>query len=357
MQGLYIASTHPRSGKTLVSCSLGVLLQREGFKLGYMKPIGEILKRVEAGNGDADALIVQEVLGQYAAPETLTPVMIPSWSELILTKNKDYAAERLAEVKNAYAEISKGKDIMLVSGTSSAPFSGSFAGLDSMTIVNELDLKVVLVERYDNGVNYDSILFMRKALEGRLVGVVLNDIPNEEIPAVENIMLPFLENSGVRVLGLVPHDSRLNSIRSMDLAYALGGRIVAGNCNASNIVEGFLIGTMQVESFMTHLRSHPGSAVIVGGDRADLQLAAIHGKAPCIVLTGNLGPHELVRTKAEQVGVPIIVTKEDSYQVARNMSRVLKGKKFHELAQIQAGVTVMSSSLRLGALMEEWLKK
>lgn len=355
MKGLYIASTHPRSGKTLVSCSLGVLLQRLGHKVGFMKPLGEMLKRVEAGNGDADALIVQEVLGQYVLPEVLTPVMLPSWSELILTKVENYAAERLEAVKKSYAEISAGKDLMILSGTSTAPFSGSFAGLDSMTLVRELDLKVVLVERYESGINFDSLLFMHKALEGRLVGCVLNDIPPNEIPAVENVMEPFLRDSGVTVLGLVPHDPRLNSIRCLDLAFSLGGRIVAGNRNASNLVEGFLIGTMQVENFMTHLRANPGSAVIVGGDRADLQLAALHGKCPCLILTGNLGPHELVRTKAEEAGVPVIVAKEDSYQVARSMSRILKGKKFHELAQIQAGVTIVNESLRLDLLLEKWL--
>lgn len=355
MQGLYIASTHPRSGKTMVSCSFGVLLQRLGYKVGFMKPIGEILKRVEAGNGDSDALIVQEVLGQYVLPEALTPVMIPSWSELILTQTEGYAGERLAEVKKSYAEISEGKDLMLLSGTSSAPFSGSFAGLDSMTLVKELDLKVVLVERFENGINFDSLLFMNKILEGRLVGCVINDIPPDELPAVESIMEPFLRGGGVEILGLVPHDPRLTSIRCLDLAFSLGGRIVAGNRSASNMVEGFLIGTMQVDSFMTHLRANPGCAVIVGGDRADLQLAALHGKCPCLILTGNLGPHELVRIKAEEAGVPVIVSKDDSYQVARSMASILRGKKFHELAQIQAGVAVVNESLRMDLLLAKWL--
>lgn len=355
MQGLYIASTHPRSGKTLISCSLGVLLQRRGYKVGYMKPIGESLKRVEAGNGDSDALIVQEVLGQDATPEVLTPLMIPSWSELILTKSEGYAEQQLEAVKKSYNKISEGKDFMLLSGTSSAPFSGSFAGLDSMTLVRELNLKVVLVDRYNGGINYDALLFMNRMFEGRLVGCVLNDVPENNIPAIENVMTPFLRDSGITMLGMVPHDARLNSIRAMDLAYNLDGRIVAGNRKASNLVESFLIGTMQVENFMTHLRSNPNSAVIVGGDRSDLQLAALHGKCPCLVLTGNMGPHELVRAKAEEVGIPIIVAKEGSYHVAQTMAQILKGKKFHELAQIQVGINIVSESLNVDLLLEKWL--
>ncbi len=351
MQGLYIASTQPWAGKTLLTCSMGVLLQKHGYKVGFMKPLGSQLKRMEAGNGDADALIVQEVLGQDVKPEELTPVMMPSSSSLLLAQHSDAAATNLSVVKKSYAAIAKGKDVMLVSGTHAAPFAGSFAGLDSLTLSRELNLKVLLVERYaQGGVNYDSLLFMHKMLGERLAGVVINDVPENDAPALQRVMLPFLQENGIAVLGIIPHESRLNSIRVMDLAYALNGRIVAGNRKSSNLLEGFIIGTMQVENFMSHLRINPGRAVIVGGDRADLQLAALQGKAPCIILTGNLGPHELIRAKAEEAGVPLIVVQEDSYKVARRMSAILNSQKFHELPQIKVGVALVEKSLSLDAI-------
>lgn len=353
MQGLYIASTSARAGKTLLTCSMGVLLQKQGYKVGFMKPLGAQLKRVEAGNGDADALIVQEVLGQDVKPEVLTPVMIPSWSSLLVYQHDNKAANTISLIKKSYAQISRGKNLMLVSGTHAAPFSGTFAGMDSITLAKELNLRVLLVERYMDGlVNYDSLLFIRDMLGEKLAGVVINDVPESEFSALNSFMVPFLQENGIRVLGQIPHEPKLRSVRSMDLAYDLGGRIVAGNKHSSNLVEGFLIGTMQVNNFMSHLRSNPHRAVIVGGDRSDLQLAALQGKAPCIILTGNIGPHELIRAKAEAEGVPLIVAKEDSYVVARKMSAILNAQKFHELAKIRTGVELVEKSLNMDALVE-----
>lgn len=356
MPGLYFASTQDRAGKTLCACSIGLLLQKQGYKVGYFKPVGTELKRVEAGNGDTDALIVQEVLGQDAQPEVLTPVMLPEvWQALAPCAEGACRDLSMNAIRKSYAELSQGNDLMLVSGARDFPYAGSFAGADGMSVVNELDLKVLLVERYDNGINYDALILLKKTLGKRLLGAVLNDVPREHLEVCSRSLIPYLRSHDLNIFGLIPHEPKLNIIRCMDLAYALHGRIVAGNRNASGGVSGFLIGTMQVENFMLHLRLSGNCAVIVGGDRTDLQLAALHGKTDCLILTGNLTPNELVRAKAEEVGVPVIVVKEDTYMVARRMSRILKAQKIRELAQIRSGTELVSRHMDLKKLLKHWI--
>lgn len=353
MPGLYIGSTQPKAGKTLCVCSMGVLLQKRGCKIGYMKPVGHNLKIVEAGSGDADALVVQEVLGLDAAPDVLTPVLRPdSWSTLSLTPRRQELAGSLELVRKSYAAVGKGKDLTLVSGSGMFPSAGQFAGVNGPTLVNELDLKVLLIESCDDSINFDAILFAKHLLGDRLLGVILNKLNEKNIPLAFKWMAPYLESYGVSVLGMIPYERELNVIRSMNLAYELGGRIVAGNSSASSTgITGFLIGAMQVDSFMMHLRAKSACAVVVGGDRTDLQLAALCQKGHCLVLTGNIGPHELVRSRAEKQGVPIIVVKEDTYVVARRIARVLEGQKFSDLEQINRGIRLFDSSIDLDLLL------
>ena len=104
---------------------------------------------------------------------------------------------------------------------------------------------------------------------------------------------------------------------------------------------------------MMHLRQSPGSAIIVGGDRADLQLAALHAKSPCIVLTGNISPSELIRSRAEAMGVTLVAVREDTYTVDRSMARILRSKKVRELQQIRLGVSVIEKSLDLDQLFTQ----
>ena len=77
MTGVYIGSTTSRSGKSLIAFSLGVLLQKKGCSVGYMKPVGHASQRKDEIFGDADALVAQEVIGQNLPADRLTPVLIP----------------------------------------------------------------------------------------------------------------------------------------------------------------------------------------------------------------------------------------------------------------------------------------
>lgn len=351
MPGLYIASTRPKTGKTLCACAMGVLMQRQGLSVGYLKPVGEEPKRVEAGKGDAGALVVQEVLGQDALPEDLTTVMRhTAWGELGNCPLRGEAA--LERIKKSYAEISRGKDWTLVNGSGSFPAAGQFAGVDGLTLVHTLDLRVILVETLEDGLDFDAVLLMQKHLGPRLAGVILNKVPPAEIPLCRQWLTPYLESYGVKVLGIIPNEPELKVIRCMNLAYELKGRIVAGNNSAAKLgITGFLIGSMQIESFMTRVRDKTANAIIVGGDRTDLQLAALCAKGNCLVLTGNISPDELVRSRAEKLDIPVIVVAEDTYTMARRIARILEDRKFDDMAQINRGVRLFDESMNLPLLL------
>jgi BioD-like phosphotransacetylase family protein len=354
MLGLYIGSTNPRAGKTLCATSLGVLLQKKGLKVGYFKPVGDDPKAVEAGNGDAGALVVQELLGQEALPEDLTPVMCTSnLAALGLARGEDCGLQNLTAIKKAYGRIALGKDLTLVSGIGVFPAAGQFAGIDGLTLVNELNLQVLLVETIENGINFDALLFARRLLGKSFLGVILNKLPEVDVPLCRKWVLPYLKSYNVDVLGIMPNDQELNVIRCMNLAHALNGRIVAGNNRAAGMgITGFTIGSMQMDNFMAHIRNKSSCALIVGGDRTDLQLAALCDSRNCLVLTGNIGPSELVRVKAEAQDVPVIAVKDNTYAVARRISRILKSHKFVDLEQINRGISLFERSIDLDRLWE-----
>ncbi len=351
MTGLYIGSVAPRAGKSLLSFSLGLLLQKAGYSVGYMKPLGRLLQKVDEVPGDADALVVQEVLGQSAPPDALTPVLIPA-NLHALALFDEAAQNALPRIASAYAEISRGRDVTLVSGCGAFPETGRFCGAPGLAVVRELGLKTLLVERFHRTVNYDSLLYLKDLLGPALIGVVLNDVPENVLREATQVLAPYLAARGVTVHGIVPREPGLAAMRVSDLSQGLSGCIVAANALAGREVKGFLIGTMQVDNFMMYLRNSPESAVIVGGDRADLQLAALHAAAPCVILTGNIAPTELVRAKAEKAGVPLVSVREDTYTVARSTSFILKSKKLRDLRQIKLGAALVDAAVNKESLHE-----
>ena len=181
--------------------------------------------------------------------------------------------------------------------------------------------------------------------------MLLNDVAEKDRRDVDQVLIPYLKSRSVRVLGVIPREPALWAMRAGDLVQALEGRPAAGSAGSARMVEGFLIGAMQVENFMPYLRRHAGRAVIVGGDRVDLQLAALHENVPCVILTGNLGPGELVRQKAERLGIPLIVVREDTYAAAQAMTGVLTNIKLRELHRIRLGLNLVEASLDMPAFI------
>ena len=350
MTGIYIGSTVPRSGKSLLSFSLGLLLQKAGHSVGYMKPLGRIPQKKDDLIGDADALVVQELLGQNVPADVLSPAVIPEnlHSLVMCSPNPDIAMSRICA---AYESISSGKDVMLVSGSGSFPSTGRFCNADGLRVLRALGLKILFVERFAERLNYDALLFFKDLLGPEMLGVVLNDVPDAEMRDVSGLLVPYLQERGIEVFGVLGREPGLFAIRVADLAEGLDGRIVAGNAFASRTAHGFLIGTMQVDNFMMHLRQRENCAVIVGGDRADLQLAALHASSPCIILTGNIAPTEMIRARAESMGVTLISVQEQTYSVARAMSRILKAKKLRDISQIRLAVKLVENALDIQGIL------
>ena len=341
-KGLYIGATRTFAGKNMLSIGLGLRLQKEGLNVGYMKPVGYMPLEKDGAAADEDALFVQDVLGLEQAPELVTPVHVTQDFRMRAFSGQE--EDSLPLIAKAYEKLGKDRDLLMVSG-SSTMISGKYCGLDGIRIVKELGLKCIIIDRLNPEVSNDGLLALKEILGDAMIGVVLNDIPPSFMTEIDSVIQPFLERKGIPVLGIIPHDPLMGSIRAHELAERLGGRLVAAQGRADGMVENFLIGTMQVENFMNYFRRNPHSAVIVGGDRADVQLVAIEGNCPCLVLTGNLFPNDIILSRADALNIPIVMVREDTYAVARKMEALLNRHKMRDVIKVRQGSQLVSNNL------------
>src|SRR4030042_4733983 len=76
MKSIYITSIERFSGKTATCLAFGLRLQKDGFRVGYIKPVSLQPWRIGVHVADEDAAFVKEVLGLEAEPWDLSPVVI-----------------------------------------------------------------------------------------------------------------------------------------------------------------------------------------------------------------------------------------------------------------------------------------
>ncbi|WP_027371513.1 phosphotransacetylase family protein [Desulfovermiculus halophilus] len=343
MPGLYIGSTSGFAGKNLLAMALGSKFQAQGYRVGYMKPIGTLPRDMENRMGDEDAFFIQDALGLSQDLELVTPVLVTE--ELREQAFSQGCPDLLSKIVSAYSTLSREVDIMLICGSGSFLHAGKYCNVAGLDVAKSLGAKVLLIDRFIKEFYYDYIISAKELVGTDMIGAVFNCVPEPQMKEVRDQIAPMLERKGIPVLGSIPEDNLLNAIRVGDLAQRLGGKIISVPGKQDSIVENFLIGTMQVENFMLHFKKRRNSAVLVGGDRSDLQLVALEGKCPCLILTGNLYPNDIILSRSEVLGVPLIVVKDDTYTVAKRMETILESSKLRDTVKIKHGIDLVNSIL------------
>ena len=310
MATMYIASTDTASGKTALCLGLGKRLQSDGFSVGYMKPISLSAHRLEGSMVDEDARFIKKEL-QLAEPiSDLVPIPLdPQAVESIMRKQKwlDYP-KRLLEV---FSRVSKGKDVMLVEGVDRLS-AGGLIRLPANEVCKLLDAKSLTVVRYTGLLSLDAVLFYRRVLGDPMIGAVMNGVPPRLMESAEAVAKPYLQKEGILVYGVLPEDRFLMSVSVKELAEALEAEIVTRPDKGEELVQNLMVGAMTADVALSYFRQKPNKAVITGGDRSDIQLAALQTSTNCLILTGNLHPQDMIKGVAQEMGVPIVVSKYDT---------------------------------------------
>ncbi len=349
MVGIYVGGTSAYCGKHTIAMSLAVTLQEQGYRIGYMKPVGTLPLEKDGRTGDEDAFFMQEVLGLSEDPQKVTPVVVDQDFRMKTFRSTCEAGLLMGKIKSAYQELGRDKDVMIVVGAGSM-LSGKYCNLDGVSIVRALDLYAIGLDRYVHHIAYDYFFWLQEVLQEKLLGVLLNDIPPAFQSELDTMLIPMFKQKGLCVLGVVPRDPLLGAISVSELAQCLGGRLLCASSKSERVVEDFLIGTMQVENFTTYFKKKRNTAIIVGGDRSDVQFVALEGECPCLILTGNIYPSDVVMTRAEALDVPVLVVRDDTYVVSGQVEDILNRHKQRDRSKVEHVTQFVSSYIDLDAI-------
>jgi BioD-like phosphotransacetylase family protein len=350
MKTILIGSTETFSGKSAVTLGLGTVLKEKGYKVGFMKPLGNLLKMENGRIIDEDAYNIKEILGITDSLDDITPIHLTD--DFLHKILKGEVCGLNQSIKSAFASISQEKDVVLVEGN--ANFSGgAIYQMTDADMAHVLDASILLVVRYRSEKDIDGILIDYKIIGDpeMIIGVILNDVPDEEISDVEHVVKPYLSRLGINVLGVIPRDYTLKSSSVGEIAEMLGGNILTAQEKTEELIEHVLVGAMEAESALVFFRRGHNYAVVTGGDRADIQLTAIKANARCLILTGNLYPSPAVLGSAQKKGVPMILVSTDTMTTIDRIEQIMGRSSMGNPAKLKRIVELIKDNLDLGAIV------
>lgn len=344
MKSIFIGSVSDFSGKNLISLGVAKHFAEEKLKVGYIKPIGMSPIDHEKTVTDADVIFFKNVLGLKEPLADICPVIFTP--QMISDIYNGDAKDILKKIKETFNRVSKDKDVTLVSGSGNIS-TGCFAGCSQLDILQELDSKVVMIDKYEHSDQeiVDSFVWMKKIIGDRLIGVVINKVPESKVEFFKMKIVPFLRKAGIETLGIIPEDTILHSVSVKEIVKALNGKVICCEEELGNLVERIVVGAMNVDSALKYFRRINNKAVVTGGDRGDIQLAAMETSTRCLILTGDLHPHHTIVTVAIEKKVPLIVVPYDTLTTIDKFETVLGHLSLHDEKKVDRAIGIVSNCI------------
>ncbi len=342
---LLIGSIDPYSGKAAAILGFASHLQQQGVRVAYGKPLE--IEDESRGIQDLDLAFMTEVL--QLSPEAIAPTLLQLDSETMIHQmthpqlEKDYLQPLKDYIQQSNA------DVILLEGPDDLN-EGRFFDLSLSDMAEQLTAHVVLICHYQSALVIESLLEAKARLGPQLMGVVINEVPEADLSTVNTVIKPYLETQSIPILGVLAFDPILRSIRVGELVRQLDAEVLCCPDRMDLMVEDFAIGAMNVNSALKYFRKSNHKAVITGGDRTDIQLAALETSTLCLILTGRLPLDPRIQNRAEELEVPVLSVDLDTFTTSERIEQMFGQISLHDTVKIRFIQDLMSKNVDFSRL-------
>lgn len=348
METIVITSTRPFAGKSGICIALIKELEARGMDVGYFKPFGTMPERVDDRLTDRDAHYINGSLRRPSDPADVCPVV--KTRELLESAMAGAEPDLRGKVREAFDRVSQGRDAVIVEGPSDV-FQALALRLSICQLAELLGSQVLLVDNPEHIDFPDEVLGAADCLHEHLAGVVFNRVDAPQWDYITQHVAAFIAARGIPCFGSIPVDPLLASVSVTEIVAALGGTVLTAEERLGSAVESVMIGAMGQEKALRFFRRRARKAVITGGDRADVQLAALETNTSALVLTGNFPPSSMVLARAEELGVPMVLVDMDTLTAVERVEQLLGRVHLHEPAKVARIRELLSANVALPDLL------
>ncbi len=316
---LYITTTEPRCGKSLVSLGIANLLLRKTGRVGVFRPI------IDTKTPDERDKNIELLVDFFNLKIKYEETYAFLEQEAIALMGQGKTDEIIDMVIQKYKDLETQFDFIIIIGSDFEGEESSFEVDLNAQLAKNLGAPVLIVARGDkrevadvqNAVRVAYDAFIHTGCE--VVGVIVNRAdPNhlEQLTAV----LPSCFNDANTFSAVIPADERLSSPTVREIVDQLEAKILYGAEHLDNLAYNYLVVSMRIRNYLPRLKKN--SMLVTAGDRNDVVLSAIQAhqssnypRLSGIILTGELIPPEPVTRLLDGLAdvIPILSVKTGTF--------------------------------------------
>ncbi|XHX77087.1 MAG: phosphotransacetylase family protein [Stenomitos frigidus ULC029] len=345
---LLIGSTEAYSGKSATVLGIAHQLKARGLDLGYGKPLGTCWSK-DTNGIEEDVQFVAKVL--HLPDDRLQPTILALDEPTIQKRIRGDDRSDYPYALKKYLQM-RGPDLVLLEGPANLE-EGSLFDLSLRQVAEGVNARILLVARFQSLLIVGALISARRRLGDRLLGVLINDIPEDRLEEVKTTVQPYLEERGIPIFGLLPRSALLRSVSVSELVKQLKAEVLCRADRLDLMVESLSIGAMNVNSALKYFRKGRNMAVVTGGDRTDIQLAALETSTQCLILTGQMPPSPAIISRAEDLEIPILSVDLDTLTTVEIVDRAFGQVRVNEPVKVEYICNSMAENFDVDRLMTE----
>jgi phosphate acetyltransferase len=321
---IYLTTTEPFSGKSIIALGLMNLLAGKTEKLAYFKPV------ISTQRTQTDTHL--DTIAKHFELKTPYHEMFAfTRDEVVKYQNAGKEAYIIDTVIEKFKKLQEQNDFVVVEGTD---FMGGTTNLEfdgNISIAKNLGLPVVLIVKGE-GKSMKEISDIAETTSKSFIdeGVqILTVVANKIDPDKEGEIKTHLEKSlpkGI-IVTTIPQNKDLGNPTMKEIFESVGGKVLFGEHQLSNQVDHSIVGAMQLHNCLTRLNKN--TLIVTPGDRGDIIIGALQAnisknypKIAGMILTGGLVPEPTISKLIEGLDtiVPIIAVQTGTFKTVNNVA-------------------------------------
>jgi phosphate acetyltransferase len=265
-KNVFIASSEPYSGKSVVALGLVNMLLGKAQKVAYFKPI------INPDPTEKKDVHIDTVLSHFKLSIRYDDAYAFTRQQAMKLLEMENQNEMIDTIIHKVKKLEETHDFTIIDGSDFVGHGTAFEFDTNINIAKNLGAPVIIVvsgEGKTTAQLINSVLTVWRNFEireTRVLGIIVNKVKEDQVDAVKEFLSGQL--TGGVTLSIIPEDKSLLAPTMKEIYEQLGAEIVCGEDQLTNQVDKFVTGAMQVPQFLNHIKENvvivtPLTAVIL----------------------------------------------------------------------------------------------
>jgi phosphate acetyltransferase len=356
---IFIATTEPYSGKSIVALGIVNMLLAKARKVGYFKPI---INEDPKDKKDTD---IETIVNYFGLPIAFEDTY--AYTRQQAMKQMETDAKRGELINTVISKVKKLEetyDYIVIEGSDYLGEGTAFEFETNITIAKNLNAPVIMVVTGDNKTTAQIANTVQAMLRNfnrrdvQVLAVVANKVKIDMLDDVKQLLRSILPES--TIVSVIPVDKNLQNPSMKEIHEQLGGKLLFGHEELGNQVDNFVTGAMQLPHFLNHISENV--LIVTPGDRGDIIIGALlagisknYPKVAGIVLTAGIEPDEPVMKLLNGLHtvLPIILVKEGTFYATSLLGSIKSRISSDNSKKIQLAISTFEKFVDVHALDEK----